>query len=52
MDIRGLGTRTRLLGFYRFHSRDMNEKGYYCRHFNWMGHMLYREAFKFRLAHI
>jgi len=34
----------------RFRSRDMQDEGYYSRHYvNWMRHLLYRDAFKLRL---
>jgi hypothetical protein len=34
----------------RFRSRDMQDEGYYSRHYvNWMRHLLYRDAFDLRL---
>ena len=34
----------------RFRSRDMQDEGYYSRHYvNWMRHLLYRDALKLRL---
>jgi len=35
---------------HRFSSRNMNNEGYYSRHYvNWMRHLLYRDALKLRL---
>ncbi len=35
---------------HRFRSRNMTAEGYYSRHYvNWMRHLLYRDALKFRL---
>ena len=34
----------------RFSPRNMNNEGYYSRHYvNWMRHLLYRDALKLRL---
>jgi len=34
---------------HRFSSRNMNNEGYYSRHYvNWMRHLLYRDALKLR----
>jgi hypothetical protein len=38
---------------HRFRSRDMQDEGYYSRHYvNWMRHLLYRDALKVRLQYI
>ena len=38
---------------HRFRSRKMSAEGYYSRHYvNWMRHMLYRDALKFRLQRV
>jgi hypothetical protein len=37
----------------RFRPRDMQDEGYYSRHYvNWMRHLLYRDAFKLRLQRL